>query len=229
MVKQSVRNGIAVLLTVTILLAAWFFFFSPGVEADPIKKQYDLLSTPAAKKLYFAQSEGLTKAVPQRLVELDQKTIGCFEAEKIMAMSSSDRLGGQCCGVLKDFESYELQLEALSDFIEKNGNIDLIPRDPYDVSVEQAQQLISFDRELVLTPAQQRIYDVAVRMSHHGGPCCCRCWKWTMMSGLGKKLLVDHGWSAEQLAELWDTASSCGHAEDTNLHAHYDHTESGRE
>jgi len=60
-----------------------------------------------------------------------------------------------------------------------------------------------------------------MQMSHHGGPCCCKCWKWHMMSGLGKKLIVDFGWNAKQLAELWDLSSSCGHKEDTNMHQHY--------
>ena len=44
-----------------------------------------------------------------------------------------------------------------------------------------------------------------------------------MMSGLGKKLIVDHGLTAEELAELWDLSSSCGHQQDTNMIQHYRH------
>ncbi len=43
-----------------------------------------------------------------------------------------------------------------------------------------------------------------------------------MMSGLAKKLIVDYGWDEHQTAELWDTSSSCGHDEDTDMHGHYD-------
>lgn len=177
-----------------------------------------------AKPFYYQQSEELTKPVPERLVELDQLTIGCFGADIIMQMSPADtNLGGQCCGVLKDIEAYEAQLPALRTFIEENGNIDLIPRDPYDISVTHAQKLIGFDQEITLSAEEWALYDEAVTLSHHGGPCCCRCWKWYMMSGLGKKLIVDYVWSAEQLAKLWDLSSSCGHAEDTNMQKHYEH------
>lgn len=192
------------------------------INADEdIASVYASLS-PQAQKLYLKQSDNLAKPVPERLVELDQLKIGCFGSQNVMQMSASDtNLGGQCCGTLQDIEAYEVQLQALETFIEENGNIDLIPKDPYDVSVEQAQQLTSFD-QISLNAAQQSIYDKAMKMSHHGGPCCCKCWKWYVMSGLAKKLIVDHGWDEHQIAELWDTSSSCGHKEDTNMHQHYD-------
>lgn len=191
------------------------------INQNEITAVYASLS-PQAKSLYFQQSEKLTKPVPERLVELDELTIGCFGPSMILQMFEFDtNLGGQCCGALKDFDAYEIQLVALHSFIEENGNIDLIPRDPYDVSVEHAQKLIEFDNYIVLSYDKQQVYDEAMGMSHHGGPCCCKCWKWYMMSGLGKKLIMDYSWDSEQLAELWDLSSSCGHAEDTNMHQHY--------
>jgi len=189
-----------------------------SIAGSSIGEAYSRLS-PQAKKLYMEQSDGLTKPVPQRLVELDQLTIGCFGPQRVMQMSNADsNLGGQCCGTLTDIEAYEIQLKALQRFIGKNGNIDLIPKDPYDVPVEHAKLLLSFD-QIVLTPDQQAIYDEAIRMSHHGGPCCCKCWKWYVMSGLARKLIVDYGWDENQIAELWDTSSSCGHSDDMNMHS----------
>ena len=218
---------------ISLLLAMGLFFGLPklyesGKEQvlesradESIASVYASLS-PQAQKLYIKQSEQLTKPVPERLVELDELKIGCFGPQNIMHMSAADvNLGGQCCGVLTDIEAYEVQLQALETFIEENGNIDIIPRDPYDMSVEQAQLLTSFD-QISLTAEQQGIYDKAMKMSHHGGPCCCKCWKWYVMSGLAKKLIVDYGWDEHQVAELWDTSSSCGHKEDTNMHQHYD-------
>lgn len=194
---------------------------------DPIKAVYAALPD-KAKSLYYEQSEGLTKPVPQRLVELDQLTIGCFVPSAVMQMPAIDKnLGGQCCGVLKDIEAYELQLKALHAFIEGFGNRELIPRDPYDVPVKQAQELISYDTGIALSLNQQKIYDQAIAMSHHGGPCCCKCWKWYMMSGLGKKLLVEDEMDVQKLAKLWDLSSSCGHDEDTNMHEHYQVKASG--
>jgi hypothetical protein len=194
---------------------------APG-ETNPILKVYRTLS-PQAQALYFKQSDHLTKPVPERLVELDEKTIGCFGPKEVLAMPDSDtNLGGQCCGALTSFEAYELQLRAIERFVNENGGKELIPEDPYDVPVDQAKLLTQFDNDILLSSKQQETFDEAITMSHHGGPCCCKCWKWHVMSGLAKKLIVDAGWSAHQIAELWDISSSCGHSEDTNLHQHYD-------
>ncbi len=211
---------------IAILAIGGLFIFqqkgdSTEVNINPIQAVYAALPE-RAKPFYYQQSDRLTKPVPERLVELDQLTIGCFGTNTIMQMSSTDtNLGGQCCGVLKDIEAYEKQLSALHNFIEENGNIGLIPKDSYDIPVTHAQTLIAFDKDIILTPEQQTIYDEAVTLSHHGGPCCCKCWRWYMMAGLGKKLIVDYSWDAEQQAELWDLSSSCGHDEDTNMHEHY--------
>jgi len=191
----------------------------PAIQGNSIKEVYSSL-TPQAKSLYYKQSEELTKAVPERLVELDELKIGCFGPKKVMSMSSTEsNLGGQCCGALKDFEAYELQLESLQEFIEAHGDIEIIPKDPYDVSVTLAQELTEYDA-LTLSSSQQKIYDDSLKISHHG-PCCCKCWKWYVMSGLGKKLIIDFNFNAEDVAELWDLSSSCGHAEDTNMAQHY--------
>jgi hypothetical protein len=190
-------------------------------EQNPILQVYKSLS-PQAQALYYKQSAELTKAVPERIIELDEKTIGCFGPKKILSMSTADEnLGGQCCGALMSFEAYELQLEALARFIEKNGSNSEIPRDPYDISVPIAQTLTRYDSDIVLNTEEQNTYDEAVKMSHHGGPCCCKCWKWYVMSGLAKKLIVDEGWNAHMISELWDISSSCGHDDDTNMYKHY--------
>lgn len=190
-------------------------------ETNPILTVYRSLS-PQAQALYLKQSENLTKPVPERLIELDELTIGCFGPKQVLAMSPSDtNLGGQCCGALKNIESYELQLDALHAFIAENGGNALIPRDPYDISVTVAQQLTRFDGDIVLSQDEQKTYDEAIAMSHHGGPCCCKCWKYTVMSGLAKKLIADEGWDAHQITELWDLSSSCGHGDETELYKHY--------
>jgi hypothetical protein len=191
-----------------------------STETNPIVALYNTLS-PQAKALYFKQSDNLTKPVPTRLVELDQKTIGCFGPSQVLSMTSNDEnLGGQCCGALTNFKAYELQLQALSTFIDTHGGGDLIPADPYDVPVSLAKELTQYDTDIVLTADDQVVYDEALSSSHHG-PCCCKCWKWYMMSGLAKKLIEDEGWNARQVAQMWDLSSSCGHSEDTNMHEHY--------
>jgi hypothetical protein len=220
------KKTLLIILLITVGITSFIVFNKNDVSANPIEETYNSLKTPTAKKLFYDQSEKLTKEVPKRLIELDEKTIGCFGQSKIMQMSASDEnLGGQCCGALKDIESYDIQVEVLSKFIKDHDNVELIPKDPYDIIVEHAQQLTSFDQTIQLNQEQQNTYDEAMQNSHHGGPCCCKCWKWYVMSGLAKKLIVDYDWNSEDITELWDLSSSCGHAEDTNMYEHYQRKE----
>ena len=220
MKKKNLMVG--ALLLVIISTVFYYNNSSNDISGDSIVSVYNTLS-PKAKSLYYQQSDELTKPVPERIVELDELTIGCFGPSKILQMSTTDtNLGGQCCGALKDAEGYELQLKAIDKFIKEHGNVDLIPKDPYDITVEHAQLLTSLDTEITLTRAQQAIYDEAMQNSHHGGPCCCKCWKWYVMSGLAKKMITEYNFNAEDVSELWDISSSCGHAEDTNYLEHYD-------
>ncbi|MCA9370634.1 MAG: hypothetical protein KC680_01590 [Candidatus Peregrinibacteria bacterium] len=223
------KNPFAYLTIGLVILIVGFVSFQAGQQTQPTEQDEDnpIVATykklsPQAQALYYKQSDKLTKPVPDRLVELDEKNIGCFGAKQVLAMSTNEgNLGGQCCGALTDFEAYELQLKAIQRFIEENGGDDLIPPDPYDVPVDIAQKLTQFDSDIVLSQEQQSLFDEAVSMSHHGGPCCCKCWKWYVMSGLAKKLIVDEGWNEHQVAEMWDISSSCGHDDDTNMVDHY--------
>jgi len=192
-----------------------------GSASTEIERIYNALS-PQAKSLYHKQSKGLTKPVAARIVELDKKTIGCFGPKQVLSMSKAEKnLGGQCCGALTNIEAYQIQLETIEHFVVKNGGRDVIPADPYDLSVEDAQRLTQIDKDITLSTSQQATFDEAVAMSHHGGPCCCKCWKWFVMSGLAKNLIVEENWDKNQIAELWDISSSCGHDEDTNMNQHY--------
>ena len=225
----TLNKNLLIIFVVIIVAVGLIFVFTGkgnGNGKSKINSVYESLS-PQAKSLYYQQSDGLTREVDSRLVELDQLTIGCFGANKIMQMKESDpNLGGQCCGALKNADQYRIQLSIIKDFLEEHrehlgNNADLIPKDPYDVPVANAKKLTKFDNDIVLNSEQQIVYDKAVQLSHHGGPCCCKCWKWYVMSGLAKKLIVDNNVDAEFLAELWDISSSCGHDEDTNMFEHY--------
>lgn len=222
------KKTLLIMAAIIVISLVSYNIFSGSIKETKIGSNNEIeviynSLTPQAKALYYKQSASLTEEVGPRVVELDQLTIGCFGTNTIMQMSEDDtNLGGQCCGALMDAESYEIQLRALNEFIGENGDIDLIPRDPYDVSVTHTQELIALDKDIILDEQQQEIYDEAVEMSHHGGPCCCKCWKWYMMAGLAKKLIVDYGWDEHQITELWDTSSSCGHEEDTDMHEHYE-------
>ena len=129
----------------------------------------------------------------------------CAKADFINSKEDGDRLQGSCCSKM-DFHRYAEQVEGLK----KYSNIEQIPKDPYDISVSLAKELLDYDKDIQLTAEQQSIYDEAVKLSHEGGPCCCKCWRWDAFRGLAKYLITQHNFNAEQIAEVWDLSDGCG-------------------
>lgn len=198
---------ISIFVFLVLVIAVYYFFGLPGAGATPIEEQYKLLPTETAKKLFYVQSESLTKEVDPRLIELNKLTIGCFGPSRVMGMDDSAvNLGGQCCGVLKSTHMYEEQLETL----QKYNRIPQIPKDPYNMPVKLVKKLIEYDNDIKLNAEQQKIFDKASEMSNEKGPCCCKCWKWYAYSGLAKYLIVEHNFNAEQITEVFDISDSCG-------------------
>jgi hypothetical protein len=67
-----------------------------------------------------------------------------------------------------------------------------------------------------LTPEQQKIYDHATKLADEGGPCCCKCWRWTAFQGQAKELIVRRRYTAQQIAEVWDLEDGCGGSDDAH-------------
>ena len=129
----------------------------------------------------------------------------CAKADFINSKRDSERLQGSCCSKM-DFHRYKEQVEGLK----KYSHIDEIPKDPYDISVSLAKELLMYKKEIQLTSEQQMVYDEAMEMSHEGGPCCCKCWRWDAFEGLAKFLITEYGFNSEQIAEVWDLVDGCG-------------------
>jgi hypothetical protein len=119
--------------------------------------------------------------------------------------ADEERLQGSCCSAM-DLHRYQEQVE----FLRRYSSIPHIPEDPYDIPVPLAKELIAYGTSITLTAREQTVYDEAVQLSEEGGPCCCRCWRWFAFEGLGKYLIAEHGFGAEQIAELWDGLDGCG-------------------
>ncbi len=115
------------------------------------------------------------------------------------------RIQGSCCSAM-NFHRYVEQIEGLKKY-SKNK---IIPWDPYNVSAEWAEEMITYTENTILTNEQQKIYDEAVESSHEKGPCCCKCWHWYAYEGLAKKLIIDYNFTAGQIAEVWDLSDACG-------------------
>ncbi len=117
------------------------------------------------------------------------------------------RLQGSCCSRMV-FDRYVEQIRGLRAY----AAVSEIPADPYDIPVALAKQLISLDRAIALSPAEQAIYDRAVKLSDEHGPCCCHCWRWRAFEGQAKELIVRRHYSAAQIAHVWELEDGCGGA-----------------
>ncbi|MBI2583362.1 MAG: hypothetical protein HYW25_01725 [Candidatus Aenigmarchaeota archaeon] len=123
----------------------------------------------------------------------------------ILERVQGDRLQGACCSAM-DFHRYAEQVEGLK----KYSHIDKIPPDPYDIPRSLAEELLDYQKTIQLTPEQQAVYDEAMQMSHEGGPCCCKCWRWYAFEGQAKYLITEYNFDSEQIAEVWDLEDGCG-------------------
>jgi hypothetical protein len=189
------------------------------METIEIRKTYAYLFVAAvviasvAAFSFFSDNEPLTSNALTASMTLEERfevlsntrTSLCAGPAFIDGKSDDERLQGACCSAM-DFHRYEEQVEGLKKYAE----FDAIPPDPYDIPVPLANRLLNYQKTIVLAPEQQKIYDEAVRLSHEGGPCCCKCWRWYAFEGLAKYLITEHGFGAEQIAEVWDLEDGCG-------------------
>jgi hypothetical protein len=124
--------------------------------------------------------------------------------KSIATMPAGARLQGSCCAPM-DAHRYIEQVHALRTY----SAVIEIPPDPYDISAELAQKLMTY-YDKPLSGAQQMAYDFAMENSDEKGPCCCRCWRWHVYGGLGKYLTLEKGFDAPRLVEVWNLSSGCG-------------------
>ena len=103
------------------------------------------------------------------------------------------------------FHRYTEQLEGLK----KYRHIAEIPSNSYDVPADIAKRLLAY-YDLDLTTEEEEAYDYAMTHSDEKGPCCCACWRWNTYGGLGKFLIRNHGFTGQQVAEVWDLSDGCG-------------------
>jgi hypothetical protein len=130
--------------------------------------------------------------------------------DSIADLPADARLQGSCCSEM-NLHRYSEQIEGLKQY----SDIPDVPPDPYDVAAPLAQKLLTAYQE-PLSAEQQKQYDLALETSNEKGPCCCRCWRWEVFGGLGKLLIREHGFSGEQVAQVWNLSDGCGG--DSHLH-----------
>jgi len=124
-------------------------------------------------------------------------------ADYINSLADNFYLQGSCCFPM-DYNHYVSQTNGLKNY----SDIPIIPQNPYNVSASHAKEMMSY-ATLTMTPAEQAVYDNAAKASSEG-PCCCKCWAWYAHEGLAKALISQHGWSAQQIANIWSLEDCCG-------------------
>lgn len=151
--------------------------------------------------------EAYTKELEAKFVVLSTaNTNSCGGTfDYVNSKSPDQRIQGSCCGPM-NFHRYTEQIKELK----KYSKYKIIPPDPYDVSVSSAQELLDYQKNIILTDIQQTVYDKAVELSHEKGPCCCKCWHWYAYEGLAKYLIVEERFTAEQVADVWNISDACG-------------------
>jgi hypothetical protein len=190
--------SITMTVLVVIILGYVFLSYSQPFEPGQLKEQ--------------THQEVVSEALAARFDYLSQNGNSSCSASfrnSIPSMPDDARLQGSCCSLMS-MHRYSEQVEGLKKFkTVPEQNISKIPNDPYDLEVGLAKELISY-YDLELTPEEQKAYDYALQNSSEKGPCCCKCWRWYVYGGLGKYLIKNHGFTGEQITEVWNLSDGCG-------------------
>jgi hypothetical protein len=157
--------------------------------------------------LLQVQSKNFITPVDPILRHLDNLTISCNGLKDIMQLPDNfTNMGGQCCGVINDIEKYNSQIEGLKKF----SNIADVPLNPYDIPVVQVKKMLAYDKDTILTSAENATLTKAAKMSDEGGPCCCKCWHWYFNEGVAKEIITEYNFTAEQVADFYNLSDTCG-------------------
>jgi len=185
------------------ILVGGYFYLSSGPA-------FDLSNRPSDEEK--TSSHVVNEALAARFDYLSKNGNSSCSASfrsSITSMPDDERLRGSCCSPMS-VHRYSEQVEGLVKFKSvASQNIDKIPDDPYDIEAGLAKELMSY-YDLELTPEEQKAYDYAMQNSSEKGPCCCKCWRWYVYGGLGKYLIKNHGFTGEQVTELWNLSDGCG-------------------
>ncbi len=153
-----------------------------------------------------AGASGLTGTRSRFVFLARQRSNSCtLEPAALERMPDATRLQGSCCSGM-NWDSYRFQVKGLRAY----PSIGQIPKDPYDISVQLAKELLGYDHTRRLTRLQAQVYAQAMRSSREKGPCCCHCWRWNAFRGLSKYLIADRGWRAHAVATVIDLLDGCG-------------------
>ena len=118
------------------------------------------------------------------------------------SMAAGTRFRGACCGPMdaKLYPDYVKQIHALASY-----DHNVVPSDPYNMSVKLARRLVAFNDTILLTHAQQQVFNRAFAFSPDHAPCCCHCWRWTAFEGQARCRSHDDATRRDRSASFGDS------------------------
>jgi hypothetical protein len=185
---------------VAVAAAAMAIIFAQPARSAPTMgmssmTRMNMSSSPTSPKSLRARFDYLSR----------QHSNTCMlQTSALAAMSPTARLQGACCSAM-GYADYVRQIHALASY-----DHNLIPSDPYNISVALARKLAAFNDTILLTHAQQQVYNRAMPLATDHGPCCCHCWRWTAFEGQAKELIARRRYTAQQVARVWSLEDGCG-------------------
>lgn len=217
------HRDLVLLIGAAVVLVAVFAGLTPDPSSrTQLAQVYGRIPTAAGKALFKTQSQNFTREVDPILVDLDSQIItcspdvgnlmadspvaggSCFAGPTKLSTTAGMYLGGQCCGAKTDTRDYTEELEKMQKY---RGFPDM-PMNPYKTPISLAKKWIDYDKATTLTPAERNVFDEAMSLSKEK-PCCCKCWHYFVNQGIGKMMIKDHHYTAQKVAEYWDTATIC--------------------
>ena len=124
--------------------------------------------------------------------------------DSILTMSPPTRIRGSCCGPMA-LHRYKEQVVGLKEY----ARFPEIPPDPYDIDPGFAVKMLN-EYKVELNRVNLVKYNTAMELAGEGGPCCCKCWRWEVLGGMGKVLIRDRQIDSKTLAKIWDLTDGCG-------------------
>lgn len=227
MTRQNIF-GLAVLIVAVLVGVAVLKIPKPETANksslhEALAATYASIPTDGGKVNFMKQSNNLAKEVDPVLVDLDKQIITCSpDVDGLFGsnpstgpscvgnpttLKSTDGmyLGGQCCSTMTDLEDYNKELVSL----QKYKDIPDVPMNPFKTPIATAKKWIDYDKATTLTASEQAVYDQAMNVSMEK-PCCCKCWHYFVNEGIAKKMIRNYHYSAQQVADYWDTSGICG-------------------
>jgi hypothetical protein len=123
----------------------------------------------------------------------------------INGLADNTYIQGSCCSPMDFTPDYSSQIPGLTSY----ASISLIPPDPYNVVAHTAKADVAHAGD-ALTSSQQSVFNTAASNTNDNGWCCCQCWAYYAHEGLAKALIVQYGYTAQQVDTVINLEDCCG-------------------